>query len=127
MAFAEEIYNAADEEAFELAKRNIVDTFNASPAQKMLGIDFKINTDWEWVQQHKGDSFNKFKNQFLKDYFSKDWAVNFAVRPVAKDDMKEITNMKLRPEELEGMETYYGNDVAVPIVGDDIDAFQKRI
>jgi hypothetical protein len=127
MAFAEEIYNAADEEAFELAKRNVIDTFNASPAQKMLGIDFKINTDWDWVQQHKGDNFNKFKNQFLKDYFSKDWAVNFAVRPVAKDDMKEITKMKLRPEELEGMETYNGNDVAVPIVGDDIDSFQKRI
>ena len=93
----------------------------------MLGIEFKINTDWDWVQQHKGDNFNKFKNQFLKDYFSKDWAVNFAVRPVAKDDMKEITKMKLRPEELEGMETYNNNDVAVPIVGDEVNDFQKRI
>ena len=127
MAFAKEMYDAADEETFEMAKRSLMDRFNASQAQKMLGIEFKINTDWDWVQANKGDNFNKFKNKFLKDWFSKDWAVNFAVRPVAKDDMKEITNMKLRPEELEGMETYNGNDVAVPIVGDDINAFQKRI
>jgi hypothetical protein len=72
-------------------------------------------------------NLGKFKNAFLKDWFSKDWAVNFAVRPTAKADMKEITNMKLRPEEYEGMEIYNNNDVAVPIVGDEIDSFQKRI
>lgn len=127
MAFAEEIYNAADEDTFEAAKRRIIDTFNASPAQKMLGIEFKISTDWQWVLDHKGMSFGKFKAAFLKEFFSKDWAVNFAVRPVAKADMKEITDMKLRPEEYEGMEIYNSNDVAVPIVGDDIDSFQKRI
>lgn len=127
MAFAEEIYNAADEDAFEKAKQTVVDTFNASPAQKMLGIEFKISTDWQWVQDHKDMNFGKFKGVFLKDFFSKDWAVNFAVRLVAKADMKEITDMKLRPEEYEGMEIYNSNDVAVPIVGDDIDSFQKRI
>jgi hypothetical protein len=127
MAFAEEIYNAADEDTFEAAKQRIIDTFNASPAQKMLGIEFKISTDWKWVQDHKDMNFGKFKGAFLKDFFSKDWAVNFAVRPVAKADMKEITDMKLRPEEYEGMEIYNSNDVAVPIVGDDIDSFQKRI
>ena len=127
MAFAEEIYNAADEDAFEKAKQTVVDTFNASPAQKMLGIEFKISTDWQWVQDHKDMNFGKFKGAFLKDFFSKDWAVNFAVRPVAKADMKEITDMKLRPEEYEGMEIYNSNDVAVPIVGDEINDFQKRI
>ena len=127
MAFAEEIYNAADEDTFERAKQTIIDTFNASPAQKMLGIEFKISTDWQWVQDHKDMSFGKFKAAFLKDFFSKDWAVNFAVRPVAKVDMKEITDMKLRPEEYEGMEIYNSNDVAVPIVGDEINDFQKRI
>jgi hypothetical protein len=127
MAFAEEMYNAADEDAFEAAKRRIEDQFNSSAAQKMLGIEFKINTDWQWVQDNKDMKFGQFKNKFLKDWFSKDWAVNFAVRPVAKDDMKEITNMKLRPEEYEGMEIFNNNDVAVPIVGDDIDSFQKRI
>ena len=84
MAFAEEIYNAADEDTFERAKQTIIDTFNASPAQKMLGIEFKISTDWKWVQDHKDMNFGKFKGAFLKDFFSKDWAVNFAVRPVAK-------------------------------------------
>jgi hypothetical protein len=127
IAFAEEIYNAADEDAFEKAKQTVIDTFNASPAQKMLGIEFKISADWQWVQDHKDLGFGKFKAAFLKEFFSKDWAVNFAVRPVAKEDMKEITNMKLRPEEYEGMEIYNNNDVAVPIVGDDIDSFQKRI
>ena len=127
MAFAEEIYNAADEDTFEAAKQRIIDTFNASPAQKMLGIEFKISTDWQWVQDHKGMSFGKFKAAFLKEFFSTDWAVNFAVRPVAKADMKEITDMKLRPEEYEGMEIYNSNDVAVPIVGDEINDFQKRI
>jgi hypothetical protein len=127
MAFAEEIYNAADEDTFERAKQTVIDTFNASPAQKMLGIEFKISTDWQWVQDHKDMNFGKFKAAFIKEFFSKDWAVNFAVRPVAKADMKEITNMKLRPEEYEGMEIYNSNDVAVPIVGDDIDSFQKRI
>lgn len=127
MNFAEQIYNANDEESFEQAKRELVDTFNASPAQKMLGIEFKISTDWQWVQDHKDMNFGKFKGAFLKDFFRKDWAVNFAVRPVAKEDMKEITNMKLKPEEYEGLEIFNNNDVAVPIVGDDIDSFQKRI
>ena len=127
MNFAEQIYNANDEESFEQAKRELVDTFNASPAQKMLGIEFKISTDWQWVLDHKDMNFGKFKGAFLKDFFSKDWAVNFAVRPVAKEDMKEITNMKLNPEEYEGLEIFNNNDVAVPIVGDDIDSFQKRI
>jgi hypothetical protein len=127
MAFAEEIYNASDAEQFEKIRTQAMEIFNASPAQKMLGINFNINTDWDWVQARKGDSFGKFKGAFLKDFFSKDWAINFAVRPVAKQDMKELTQMKLNPDELEGMETYNGNDVVVPIVGDDIDAFQKRI
>lgn len=127
MAFAEEIYNAQTPEDLDAAKRRIEDLFNASPAQQMLGIEFKINVDWEWVQNHKDMNVGKFKNTFIKDWFSKDWAVNFAVRPVAKADMKEITDMKLRPEEYEGMEIYNSNDVAVPIVGDDIDSFQKRI
>lgn len=127
MAFAEEIYNASDAEQFAKIRSQAMDIFNASPAQKMLGINFNINTDWDWVQARKGDSFGKFKGAFLKDFFSKDWAINFAVRPVAKQDMKELTQMKLNPDELEGMETYNGNDVVVPIVGDDIDSFQKRI
>lgn len=127
LEFAEEIYSLTSEEEFEQAKRRIEDLFNSSPAQKMLGIEFKIRADWDWVQSHKDLSIGKFKNAFLKDWFTKDWAVNFAVRPVAKADMKEITNMKLRPEEYEGMEIYNSNDVAVPIVGDDIDSFQKRI
>jgi hypothetical protein len=127
MAFADEIYNAQTPEDLDAAKRRVEDLFNASPAQQMLGINFKVNVDWQWVQDHKDLNAGKFKNAFLKDWFSKDWAVNFAVRPVAKADMKEITDMKLRPEEYEGMEIYNSNDVAVPIVGDDIDSFQKRI
>lgn len=127
MNFAEQAYNATSAEELDKIKREIVDLFNSSPAQQMLGIEFKINTDWDWVETHKDLSFGKFKAEFLKDFFTKDWAVNFAVRPVAKADMKEITNMKLRPEEYEGLEIYNSNDVAVPIVGDDIDSFQKRI
>ena len=127
MAFAEEIYTAKTEEDLDQAKRRIENLFNASPAQQMLGIEFKVNVDWQWVQDHQSMNLGKFKNQFIKDWFSKDWAVNFAVRPVAKADMKEITNMKLKPEEYDGLEIYNSNDVAVPIVGDDIDSFQKRI
>ena len=127
MAFADEIYNAQSEEDLDAAKQRVEDLFNASPAQQMLGINFKVNVDWQWVLDHKDLNAGQFKNAFLKDWFSKDWAVNFAVRPVAKADMKEITDMKLRPEEYEGMEIYNSNDVAVPIVGDDIDSFQKRI
>lgn len=127
MAFADEIYNAQSEEDLDAAKQRVEDLFNASPAQQMLGINFKVNVDWQWVQDHKDLKAGQFKNSFIKDWFSKDWAVNFAVRPVAKADMKEITDMKLRPEEYEGMEIYNNNDVAVPIVGDDIDSFQKRI
>ena len=127
MAFAEEIYNANSPEELDQAKRRIVDMFNASPAQQMLGIEFKISTDWDWVEAHKDMPFGKFKAAFLKDFFSKDWAVNFAVRPVAKSDMKEITNMKLKPEEYEGLEIYNSNDVAVPIVGDEVEDFEKRI
>lgn len=127
MTFAEEIYNAADEESFDRIRTQAMDIFNASPAQQMLNISFNITTTWEWVQAHKDMSFGKFKGAFLKEFFSKDWAVNFAVRPIAKQDMKELTQMKLNPDELEGMETYNGNDVVVPIVGDDVDSFQKCI
>lgn len=127
MTFAEEIYNAADEESFDRIRTQAMDIFNASPAQQMLNISFNITTTWEWVQAHKDMSFSKFKGAFLKEFFSKDWAVNFAVRPIAKQDMKELTQMKLNPDELEGMETYNGNDVVIPIVGDDVDSFQKRI
>lgn len=127
MSFAEEIYNATSEEDLNAAKQRIEDLFNSTAAQQMLGISFKINVGWDWVLDHKDMNLGKFKNAFLKDWFSKDWAVNFAVRPTAKADMKEITNMKLRPEEYEGLEIYNNNDVAVPIVGDEIDSFQKRI
>lgn len=127
MKFAEEIYNISSEEELDEAKRRIEDLFNESPAQKMLGIEFKIRTDFDWVMSHKDLPFSKFKAEFLKEFFAKDWAVNFAVRPVAKGDMKEITNMKLRPEEYEGLEIYNSNDVAIPIVGDELDKFQKRI
>lgn len=126
-AFAEQIYNAENEEAFELAKKEIENAYNSTQSQSMLGVEFKIDTDWDWVKSHKDLNVNKFKHAFVKDYFVKNWAINFAVRGVAKQDMKEITNMKLRPEEYEGMEIYNNNDVAVPIVGDDIDSFQKRI
>lgn len=126
-AFAEQIYNAENEEAFELAKKELENAYNSTQSQSMLGIEFKVDTDWDWVQSHKNLNANKFKQAFVKDYFVKNWAINFAVRGVAKQDMKEITNMKLRPEEYEGMEIYNNNDVAVPIIGDDIDSFQKRI
>lgn len=125
--FAEEIYNAETEEEFELAKSKIIDTFNSTKAQSMLGINFKISTDWQWVQNHKDLSFGKFKGDFIKDFFSKDWAVNFAVRPIAKQDMKELTKMKLSPEELNGMETFNNNDVVIPITGDDITKIQKYV
>ena len=127
MSFAEEIYNATNEDSFDRIRTQTMEIFNASPAQQMLNINFNITTTWEWVQAHKDMSFGKFKGAFLKEFFSKDWAVNFAVRPIAKQDMKELTQMKLNPDELEGMETYNGNDVVVPIVGDDVDSFQKRI
>ena len=71
MNFAEQIYNANDEESFEQAKRELVDTFNASPAQKMLGIEFKISTDWQWVQDHKDMNFGNLRVLFLKDFFLK--------------------------------------------------------
>lgn len=126
-AFAEKIYNAETEDDFEMAKHEVENAYNSTQSQTMLGIEFKIDTTWEWVQSHKNLNINKFKQEFVKEFFVKNWAINFAVRGVAKQDMKEITNMKLRPEEYEGMEIYNNNDVAVPIVGDDIDSFQKRI
>lgn len=125
MAFAEEAYNAKDESEFEEAKTHMVNMFNNSKAQAMLGLEFKISTTWDWVEAHKDMNFGKFKNAFLKDFFKDDWAINFAVRPVAKQDMKELTHMKLSPEEYEGMEIYNANDVAIPITGDDISKFKK--
>lgn len=127
MSFAETAYNAKDASEYEESKTNMENMFNSSKAQTMLGIQFKISTEWSWVEEHKNLSFGKFKGEFLKDFFAKDWAVNFAVRPVAKQDMKELTKMKLSPEEYEGMEIYNANDVVIPITGDDISKFQKYI
>lgn len=126
MAFAEYIYDKSEDE-FENYKSEIMNKFNSSDAQKMLGLNFNITTDYEWVQQNKDLNFNKFKNKFLKDFFSKDWAVNFAIRPVAKQDMKELTKQKLSPEEFERTEIFNSNDVVIPMTGDDINKLRKLI
>ena len=68
LAFAEEIYNAKDEDSFDIIRSKAIEVFNASPAQ-MLGINFNITTDWEWVQAHKDENFGRFKGTFFK--FSK--------------------------------------------------------
>lgn len=44
MTFAEEIYNAADEESFDRIRTQAMEIFNASPAQQMLNISFNITT-----------------------------------------------------------------------------------
>ena len=126
MAFAEYIYDKSEEE-FENYKTELMNKFNSTDAQKMLGLNFNITTDYEWVKQNKDLNFSKFKNKFIKDFFSKDWAINFAIRPVAKQDMKELTKQKLSPEEFERTEIFNSNDVVIPMTGDDINKLRKLI
>ena len=126
MAFATLIHNSTKDE-FEQHKQEVINKFNSTDAQKMLGFNFNISTDYDWVQKHKDLSDSKFKNQFIKDFFVKDWAVNFAVRPVAIQDMQELTKHKLSPEEFERTEIFNNNDVVIPMTGDNKAKITKLI
>lgn len=126
MAFANAIYSQTEDE-FNAHKQDVMSTFNSTDAQKMLGFNFNITTDWDWVEQHKHLAAGKFQNQFLKDFFVKDWAVNFAVRPVAIQDMQELTKHKLSPEEFERTEIFNNNDVVIPMTGDNKAKITKLI
>lgn len=126
MAFATLIHNSTKDE-FEQHKQDVINKFNSTDAQKMLGFNFNISTDYDWVQKHKDLSDSKFKNQFIKDFFVKDWAVNFAVRPVAIQDMQELTKHKLSPEEFERTEIFNNNDVVIPMTGDNKAKITKLI
>lgn len=126
MAFANKIYNSTEEE-FNNYKSEVINRFNSTDAQKMLGFNFNISTDWEWVSNNKELSQSKFQKQFIKDFFVKDWAVNFAVRPVAIQDMQELTKHKLSPEEFERTEIFNNNDVVIPMTGDNKAKITKLI
>jgi dephospho-CoA kinase len=126
MAFANAIYSQTEDE-FNAHKQDVMSTFNSTDAQKMLGFNFNITTDWDWVQKYKHLAVGKFQNQFLKDFFVKDWAVNFAVRPVAIQDMQELTKHKLSPEEFERTEIFNNNDVVIPMTGDNKAKITKLI
>ena len=126
MAFATLIHNSTKDE-FEQHKQDVINKFNSTDAQKMLGFNFNISTDYDWVQKHKDLSDSKFKNQFIKDFFVKDWAVNFAVRPIAIQDMQELTKHKLSPEEFERTEIFNNNDVVIPMTGDNKAKITKLI
>lgn len=119
MAFAKQIYGKSQDEF----NRIINDTqmhVNASKAQSSLGIEFKVSTEWDWMEQNRDLDYGKFQSAFLQDFFKKDWAINFEPRPVAKQDYKQLMHTKLSPDEFEGLETFNNNDIVIPITGDDI-------
>jgi hypothetical protein len=126
MGFAKSIYGVSQEE-FDRIVADTTTAVNTSKAQSQLGINFNISTDWDWINQHKDMKYNDFQASFLKDFFKKDWAINFEPRPVAKMDYKELMHSKLSPEEFEGMESFNNNDVVIPITGDNFDKLIKII
>lgn len=111
-----------DRETFYEIKSELEKKYNSVDAQKDLGVPFKISTDWEWVAQRKDLSDGKFKDEFIKEFFKKDWAINFAVRPIAKKDHKinELIKVKLEPELPAGMENFNSNDIVVPTTGSEL-------
>jgi hypothetical protein len=121
MDFINSIYGAADEEAFYDIVRHTEQTYNNTPAQRDLNIKFKISTDWEWVKQHNTLSAGQFKNAFIKEFFKKDWAVNFAVRPAGKEDHKsnELIKISLDPEMKDAI-TFNNNDIVIPTTGSEL-------
>lgn len=120
MDFADSIYGANEDNFHNIVKR-LEDKYNDIKAQKDLGVKFKISTDWEWVQQHSQLNANKFRNTFLKEFFKKDWAVNFAVRPMSKEDhaQNELQKIQAAPE-MKGAVTFNNNDIVIPTTGSDI-------
>lgn len=119
MVFADNIYNKVKSaEEFDTYKAELMNKFNSTDAQQMLGFNFNISTDWDWIEKHKHLNFGKFQKQFLGDFFKKDWAINFAVRPIAVNDMKQLTKNKLDPDEFAGMEIFNTNDIVIPMTGD---------
>lgn len=126
MSFAKSIYGV-NQEQFDKQITDIQNIVNTSKAQSQLGINFNISTDWDWMEQHKELKYGDFQKAFLKDFFKKDWAINFEPRPVAKMDYKELMHTKLSPEEFEGLQSFNNNDVVIPITGDDFNKLTKII
>lgn len=117
-----------DEEQFREIIRQAEDMYNSVPAQKDLGVKFKISTDWNWVEQHKDLNDSQFRAAFLKDFFKKDWAVNFAVRPAGKEDHKinELIKINLDPE-MDDMPNFNNNDIVIPTTGSELSKLTRVI
>ena len=114
--FAQTIYNAESEREFLFIKNTYENLINDSDL--MIGREkFVISTDWNWVVNHKNLSENKFIYTFISEFFRKDWASNFTVRPMAKNDFKELTIKKLGPKLAKNIK-FNDNDVIIPILGD---------
>lgn len=120
MAFAKSIYGASQDEFNSMINKTQM-YVNASKAQASLGVEFKISTEWDWMEKHRDLDYGKFQAAFLQDFFKKDWAINFEPRPVAKQDYKQLMHTKLSPDEFEGLETFNNNDIVIPITGDKLD------
>ena len=128
MDFVNTIRGKSKEE-FDTIKSELEQKYNSVDAQKDLGVQFKISTDWNWVESHKDLSDGKFTSEFLKDFFKKDWAINFAVRPAAKKDHKinELIKTQLEPELPAGMENFNDNDLVVPTTGSELNKLTRVI
>ena len=125
MDFVNTIYGS-DEENFYKTVKELEDKYNNTPAQKDLGVNFKITTDWDWVKQHQQLSAGKFRTEFLRDFFKTDWAVNFAVRPAGKDDHKinELIKINLDPE-MKGTSQFNNNDIVIPTTGSELNKITR--
>lgn len=126
--FAKQIYNASNEDEFLRIRAKELERINNSNGQQQTKQEFKISTDWAWVEQHKNDSFGKFHGAFLQDFFKSDWAIDFSTRPdAANADFWANFKTKLSPEEYEGLETFNNNDVIWATCGDKMDGIRKAI
>ena len=125
MDFITSIYGA-DEDTFYNKVRETEDMYNNMSAQKSLGVEFKISTDYNWVKQHNNLSINKFRDSFLKDFFKKDWAVNFAVRPMGKEDhtINELIKINLDPE-MVNTPSFNNNDIVIPTTGSELEKITR--
>ena len=115
-----------DEEQFTEIVKQAEEMYNNVPAQKDLGVPFKISTDWGWVEQHKDLNDSQFRAAFLKEFFKKDWAVNFAVRPAGKEDHKinELIKINLDPD-MKDMPNFNNNDIVIPTTGSELNKITR--
>lgn len=130
--WAEKLYytmkNDLSENVFNVLVSEQEDKINSDVAMRNRTNKFKITTTFEWVKSHIELPLNKFLKEFDKDFFKRNWGINFTVRPLSKQEYKSVIAGKMDAlDSVDNIESFNNNDIIVPILGSNIDDIYDMI